>query len=268
MGWDVPTDDGDELAVIDAIGYVARSSCRVRILELLSERTVASRDELQAAVDVVRTTLQRNLEGLADRGLVRERERAYELTAAGSYVAQALEAALSRAIPAVELRPVLERLPADDLSIEPERLRDATVYEATPSNPYQPVERHASVVADADHARLVLPATAAKPTAEAGSNADGDTLHEVVATPDVVDAIESDPSLSEAVDEFADGSYRLSVYDGPITYFVGVLDDVVQIGVHDDGGLPAALLESTDAQLRAWAIDRFESLESEATRLR
>ena len=58
---------------IGTLEFVARSPSRVLILETLAEEGVASRESLAAEVDVVRTTLQRSLQGLADRGLIRER---------------------------------------------------------------------------------------------------------------------------------------------------------------------------------------------------
>ncbi|WP_254764452.1 helix-turn-helix transcriptional regulator [Natrinema marinum] len=251
---------------IETLEFVARSPCRIRILEMLRSGDRVSRDSLQDEVDVVRTTLQRNLEGLTEHGLIRERDRCYEITPAGSLAVTGVSTALERVGAADRLRPVLERLPADELEFDLERLLDATVVEATTANPYAPVDYHADSLTDIDHARLLLPATGADPLEASRSAIEAGATFELVATESVAEALRTEPPVA---DEFASIAVHegvsLSVVDDEVAFYLGIIDEAVQIGVHDDGGLPTALLETSDERVREWAIDRFDAAKRRAT---
>ncbi|MGQ3413460.1 helix-turn-helix transcriptional regulator [Natrinema sp. LN54] len=251
---------------IETLEYVARSPSRVRILETLSAEGAVSRDALRTEVDVVRTTLQRNLAGLRERGLIRERDRCYELTSAGSLATSGLSTALERVDAAERLRPVLERVPATELAFDTERLVDATVVESTTANPYGPVEYHAASLADAIRARVVLPATGATPLERAREAIESGAVFELIVTESVAETLRTEPSVADPFAAIADAdSVTVSVAEREISFYLGIVDDAVQIGVHDESGLPTALLESTDAGVREWAIDRFDSLAEQAT---
>ncbi|ELY66524.1 helix-turn-helix transcriptional regulator [Natrinema versiforme] len=250
---------------IETLEYVARSPSRVRILETLSAEGAVSRDALRAEVDVVRTTLQRNLTGLIERGLIRERDRRYELTSAGSLATGGLSTAIERIDAAERLRPVLERIPPAELAFDLERLVDATVVEATTANPYGPVEHHAASLADARHARLALPAAGAEPIKRTREAVEAGAVFELIVTESVAETLRTEPSIADSFATIAaSDSVSVSVVERGIPFYLGVIDDAVQIGVDDDTGLPTALLESTDARVREWAIDRFDSLATQA----
>lgn len=253
---------------IELLEYVARSPCRVWILERLCETGPASRAELQADVDVVRTTLQRNLNGLAERGLVREIDRTYELTSAGSLVASGVCDALELVEPAVELRPVLEQLPTDTFGFDLERLADATVVEATTPNPYAPAERHARRLAGADEIRLLLPVAGGKPVETSREVVEDGMSQELVVTPSVAETLRTEPSIKTQFEEITEiGDVTVSEYDGEIPFFLGIHDEIVQIGVVDGSGMPTALLESTDPTVREWAADCFEEYKQHSERI-
>lgn len=258
-------DDGTREA-IETIEFVTRSTCRVRILETLSDAEHASKDELRADADVVRTTLQRNIDALVERGLIRERDRAFEITPAGSLVASGIGAALSSVEPAARLRPVLERLPPSTLAFDLDRLADATIVEATTANPYAPVERHRERVAETDRVRALLPAVGADAAKAARESAVDGGRHDLVVTPSVAEALTTDPAIAEHVEALPE-TVTVSRYDEEIPFYLGVLDDVVEIGVNDGNGLPTALLSSTDPRVREWAIERFEAYRERAEQL-
>ncbi|WP_226479316.1 helix-turn-helix transcriptional regulator [Natrinema amylolyticum] len=256
---------GDEIEMLE---YVTRSPTRVRILETLAAEGDVSRDALRTVVDVVRTTLQRNLDGLAERGLLRERDRRYELTSAGALVATAVTTAVDRVGAAIRLRPVLERIPATELGFDLERLVDATVVESTTANPYAPVERHAASLADAAHVRAILPATGANPLETSREAIESGAVFELLVTESVAETLRTDPAIADTFAAMVDAeSLSVSIVEDEIPFYLGVVDDAVQIGVHDESGLPTALLESTDARVREWAIGRFETLAERATEM-
>lgn len=253
-------------AAVETLEFVARSPSRVRILERLDAEGAASRETLSAEVDVVRTTLSRSLSALVDRGLIRERGQRYEITAAGSLVADGVAAALERTEAAIRLRPVLERLDGEWLAVDPERLTDATVVEATTANPYAPVHRHAATLADADRVRAILPATGVEPLETSREAIADGAVFELLLAESVAESVRADRALADAFAAILEEpSASVAVVDEAVPFYLGVVDGTVQLGVHDDGGLPTALLESTDDRIREWAIGRFETLRRTAT---
>ncbi|MFD1562026.1 helix-turn-helix transcriptional regulator [Haloarchaeobius amylolyticus] len=251
---------------IGTLEFVARSPSRVLILETLAEEGVASRESLAAEVEVVRTTLQRSLRGLADRGLIRERGRQYELTSAGALVTRGLSAALERVSSANRLEPVLKRISAEEFTFDIDRLADATVVESTTANPYAPVDRHAASLADATHARLLLPAAGAKPLETTQQAIDAGATFELVVTTSVAETLRTSSPIADVFAPIAaDDSVSVSVVTDEIEWYLGIVDDTVQIGVHDERGVPAALLESADDRVREWAIDRFDAFQRRAS---
>lgn len=252
-------------AAVETLEFVTRSPSRVRILERLDAEGTVSRDALSAEVDVVRTTLSRSLSGLVDRGLIRERGQRYEITAAGSLVAEGLTAALERTDAAVRLRPVLERLDEEWLGVDPARLTDATVVEATTANPYAPVTRHAATLAEAERVRAVLPATGVDPLEASREAIRNGAAFEMLLAEPVAESVRTDPTLTDAFESIVDRpSVSVSVVDRDVPVYLGVVDRTVQVGVHDDTGLPVALLESTDDRVREWALERFDAFRREA----
>lgn len=263
----------DTTSTRELIAFLVRSECRLEILARLADGPVSKR-ELTASLDAVRTTVQRNLDALEERDLIRRRDRSYEITAAGALIASQVQDLLDAATEALRLEPALEVV-ADanatfdpEPAIEPSALRDADVVEATTADPYAPVRRHEERMDGTDSARLVLPAAAPDPL-ETGLEAVRDgAVHEAVVTPDLAETLRSDPAFRETFDALAETDnvvcYR---YPDDISAFVGVLDDVVQIGVHDDRGVPALLVESEADRVRAWAIDLFDAYRSRSERI-
>src|SRR6056297_1106616 len=87
---DTETDaDGDPVAAVE---FLARSNTRVRMLSVLAREQQLSKDELQERFDASRTTIQRNLSSLADRGWITSTNRYYEITMAGEWIAEDFEA--------------------------------------------------------------------------------------------------------------------------------------------------------------------------------
>jgi hypothetical protein len=59
--------------------------------------------------------------------------------------------------------------------------------------------------------------------------------------------------------------FDLSVYDGEVPYYLGVLDETVQIGVEDENGMPRALLETDVEGLGEWASDTYAQYRERST---
>lgn len=263
----------DTRSAREVVEFLVRSEHRLEILARLGDGPVPKR-ELTASVDAVRTTVQRNLDALEDRGLVRRRDRSYEATEAGTLIASHLQDLLETTAAGLDLQPALEVVAEaneafdPDPEIGPGALVDARVVEATTENPYAPVREHEARLAETDHARLVLPASAPDPLETSLDAIEGGAVHEAVVTPDLAETLRTDPAFRETFEAFdASDAVRVDRYDGDISSYVGVLDDVVQIGVHDERGIPALLVESDDERVRSWAIDLFDAYRTASERI-
>lgn len=251
----------------EELEFLVRSDCRVGILELLSERGPATRRELQRNLDVVRTTIQRNLDGLEDRNLIYGTDDGYDITPAGELVSAVLLETIESMAFAIEAGPLLGRLAASSLEfdLDPRTLTDATVVEATVCDPYAPVERYESAVGNATTARLLLPPTATNPLAATTAAIETGEVHEVIVPETVVQSLERESQLQETL--AATGDVDVYRYDGEISCYLGVLDDLVQIGVPDRKGIPEVLLESTREAVREWAIEQYDRYRERAERI-
>jgi len=172
---------------------------------------------------------------------------------------------LERVGAATRLEPVLERLPAETFEFDIERLADATVVESTTTNPYAPVDRHAASLADAKHARLLLPAVGTKPIETTQDALESGATVELIVTTSIAETLRTASPIAEQFMAVVDSDgFSVSVAPEEIEFYLGIVDDTVQIGVHDESGVPTALLGSTDDRVRQWAIDRFDAFQRRA----
>lgn len=261
-----PDRDRPECDPVDAVSFLARSPNRVAVLDALRRGGPLDRRVLRDRFDVARTTLQRNLDALAERGWVRETDAGYVATPAGAAVARDLATLRDTMDAAGRLRPVLQWLPDDALDLDLHALADADVVTADSSDPYAPVDRHVDALERADRVRALLPAVGLRAMAAARERvrADG-SEYDLVVEPGVADTLRHDPGYAAGVDELvASGQVAVRVHDGEIPYYLGLLDDAVQLGVSDATGMPRALLESDDATVRDWASGVYDEYRADA----
>jgi len=228
----------------------------------------ADKRTLTAALDCSRSTVNRAIRELESHGLVTYGRRGYGLTALGEQVTTETTELLEGAAVARDLEPVLERLPMDRFDLDLRHLADADCYLPEPGNPWATVNRHVAVLAGADEIRAVLPLTGPHPTEAVHERVTrhGDRAA-LVGCPEVVRTFLTDPDFAGLVEEM-DATGRLRIYqvtDRP-PYFVGLMDDIVQIGVDEDCE-PRAIDESTDPEVRAWAERVFERYKRQGIRV-
>lgn len=244
----------------ETIEFLVRSDCRIGILEALLDDGERTRDDLKDDLDVVRTTLGRNLDALEERNLILADGRTYRLTRTGELIASGTVDLLETVDLAARIEPVASRIPDGEFDVDVRALEDATVVESTLADPYAPVVAHERQLSVTDHARLILPASATDPLETSATMVEDGAVHEVVVTDDLAETLRSNPELAEPLDRMAETeNVTIRRVDDDIPYYVGLLDDVVQIGVHDERGIPEALLESDADELREWARERFEA---------
>ena len=115
---------------------------------------------------------------------------------------------------------------------------------------------------------MILPIYSPQPFLAYYESAPVDQLSlEVVAPESVVEAMTSDPSMQAEMAEMRSaGTFDVYVTDSTVSFYLGILDETVQIGVNDDGS-PVGLLTDDSEAVLEWAEDRFERFKSAASPL-
>ncbi|WP_411967485.1 helix-turn-helix transcriptional regulator [Haloferax sp. YSSS75] len=236
--------------------FLAGSRCRVTILSELCENGSLHRTDFDRILDTARTTITRNLDALINHDLVERQSRTYYLTLQGEFIASEL-ADLVEIIQATDkLKPILEQLSVSEIEFDPLLLAEGTVTVSSSSNPYAPVNQHIGRMGSAHHVKCLLPSLGFNPlrAAERGL-LDSGAKHELVVDTDVAETFRSNPEYTEPLNHLLDtGILTLYVSDEEIPYYLGVLDDTVQIGVSDEG-IPRALLETKSDDVKEQAVD-------------
>ncbi|PSP65825.1 winged helix-turn-helix domain-containing protein, partial [Halobacteriales archaeon QH_8_64_26] len=82
----------------------------------------------------------------------------------------------------------------------------------------------------------------------------------------VVETLRSDPNYTEPCEAMlGTGRFELSVYDGEVPYYLGLLDETIQVGVKDEAGVPRALLETDAGSVGEWATDTYDRYRDRST---
>lgn len=248
----------------DEIAFLAGSEPRAAIVAALARDGPLSTDALVDRSEAARVTVTRNLEQLAERGHVVERPDGHRLTPLGDLLADEFLALVETVETAAPLAPVLSRLPPEAFDLDPRALAGASVTVSTDANPYAPATTHAERLASASRARLLLPALnppelrADEPRLRSGA-----LEVEMLVSPAVAAKLRGE--LSALVADLFDAE-GLTVYecDRPVPFFLGIVDETVQVGVADDEGIPRALAETDDAAVREWATATLEAYLADA----
>lgn len=249
---------------VDEIAFLVGSAHRVRILGALYDRDACSRDELRELVDASRTTVQRNVQALEERGWITNSSVEYDITPVGALVTEELLGLVETMQLATDLRKALRWLPREELGFDLRELRDAAVTVASPTSPYAPVDQLVTALETATRFRGLF-ATASLATVEVLQSRAGvaDTHWCVILTADGREALSSDYAERFASLRAAD-ALDLHAYPGDVPFYLGLLDDEVQLGFTDGDGVLKALVQSTSPTVREWADDTFEAYYDES----
>lgn len=127
------------------------------------------------------------------------------------------------------------------------------------------VNRHINRLEKTDEIRALLPVTdlhAMKVCHDRVVDHGATTEH--IASTGVVDVFQTDSAYREYYHELAKTArYDLYRYAGNIPYYLGVLDDTVQIGVDEDGE-PRGLIETRNEELFEWAVNTLDGYREQA----
>lgn len=241
------------------IEFLSRSATRVQLMDILRREGELSNRELRERIDASRTTIQRNLEALEDRGWVRQRDRAYSLATCGELIAREFTDLRDTVSATERLQPVLGRLDRTDLDVDFRALSEATVVTASEGDPWAMVNRHVKRLREAERVRAILPLTGLHAMEVTRDRVVDDGARvEFVGTASVIDTLRNSPDYGTIYDDLMEAErFTLYATDEEAPYYLGILDDIVQIGVDEDGE-PRALLETTNGDVRDWARDTYE----------
>lgn len=249
---------------VDDVAFLAGSEPRGALLAALADDGGLTKDELVDRCEAARVTVTRNLDQLAERGYVAETEGRYRLTSLGSFLAGDFLSLVETAGVADHLAPLLSRLSADELDLDPRILADAEVTVSTDAHPYAPADRHSEAFETASRARLLLPEVGAREMDAAADRVLSGALElEFVVDPDVAETLRT--ALADRFGRLqARDNVAAYVHEAEVPCFIGLVDGTVQLGVSDDDGIPRALAESDAEAARAWAEATYESFRAAA----
>jgi predicted transcriptional regulator len=242
------------MGAVNIIELLARSEHRVRILDLLCEHGSLEKHALGEQLDASRTTIGRNLDALEEQGWIRRTNSHCSITRQGELVAAAFADLVSEVELTDKLQSFMQWVPDGTLDLGLEHLTDAEIILPEPGDPYAMVNRHVELIRETADDRVILPVTGLHAFEALHQKiVEENATSELIVEPTIEETFRTNPSYVELYGEMvATGRFDIRVYDGDIPYYLGVLDDTVQIGVSEDGE-PRAMLETENEAVGDWA---------------
>jgi predicted transcriptional regulator len=253
------------------VAYLSRSANRVRILDALT-RGPSARRELAEETDTSRTTLDRIVNELEERGWAERRNDGdYEATATGERLMTEMRPFLESVQALRRLGDAVTWLP-EDLSIGLHHFADATVRRPEGDDPIETVDYFVDLARDASEITVLTHLAAPIPLARTMRDrlTAGELTADYVITGSLVDYL-GDASEHRSVwrDILGAGTgvYR---YDGHIPCNLYVFGETVLVKksrpgpIHESYGVP---IVTEDETVRTWALDLVEQYRAEATRV-
>lgn len=223
---------------------------------------------LAETLDTSVSTVNRVVGTFVEAGALERTRSGIKLTATGRALARET-ARYARSVEAVRsLGPILESLTDSPVEYELDWFLEATVTEATPTDPYAPLIRYSELFTCAERKyivgdRLVVPA--------AGREAASAAIDEGVSCV----CIWSEQALERIVDQYPElvdwsaGRENLTVKTAErVPFDFAVFDDRLLVyGFDDDTGAMSVLVDTAESDVVEWALTVFEHCrrESDAT---
>ena len=256
-----------EAAIAD-VAFLTRSVHRTRALVALAERP-RSRSDLRETTGVSASTIGRMLGEFQRRHWIRRDGHQYEATQLGAFVAAAMRELTRQVAIEQKLRDVWQWLPTEVDGFTVEMCSDAVVSVAETADPYRPVRRFVSLLAETDRFRFVGSDLALiEPCKDEFRQRVLDGVRtEIIDPPSVARHV-----LSAYPDHCADplksGNLTIRVHDDVPSYGLGLFDDRIGIvGYSTDSGTVQVLIDTDAAAARDWAESTYERYRSEASPL-
>lgn len=237
------------------IAYLARSANRVEILETLVTGPHTARD-VEAATDVPRSTLERIISELDERGWAeRATEGGYTATTAGEFAVAEFTPLVESMAALRALGDAVDWLPGEELSIGLHHFGDVTVRTPESNNVTAPAAHMTKLLREAtEFACLVRIAPPLGFEITMRDRAvDGRLTTEHVITEDELDYLTDQPDRVRRWREYLEADVDVYCYDGDIPCNLFVIDETVLIV--DREPEVCAFIESENETILEWARD-------------
>lgn len=259
----------DELALDATLAELARfvqSPTRLRILDQL-QRSPCSTTELHEALDVHRTTIQRNLTILREKHCIRSSptETVYHLTPPGQLFLETFQQLLPTARMAHRLGMFCAQFPGT-VPVDVACLRECGITTTAPATPHAPQERVRALLTASETVRLSVPCVSPRHLRTMAAHfADWSPFELITPTVGIERLTATHPALTEPV--IATGSVCVLTEPASPAVGVGLLDETAVIIVYDDTQRMHALLEATrpSSAISDWVRDQYEDRQRTAT---
>jgi predicted transcriptional regulator len=256
---------------IEDVAYLSRSATRIRVLDALA-RGAYSRRELDERTEASRTTLDRIVNELEDRGWAARRpDGDYEATATGRRL-------VAETVPFVGAVAAIRRLGEavawlpEDLSIGLHHFQDAVVRRPGGGDPIETGEYFVELFQETTAFRVLTNLAAPGPVGRALRDrvVSGEMTAECVITEDVVDLNRESPERSARWREMLQAGADVFAHPGPIPCNLYVFEDTVLVKkggpkpIDDAYGVP---IQSENEAVVSWAHRLLDECRADATRL-
>jgi predicted transcriptional regulator len=267
--------DHDRTASTEAlsdVAYLSRSANRVAILEALTDGA-ATRAELTERTDTSRTTLDRIVNELEERGWAeRTSEGTYAATAEGTHLMAQFRPFLESVAAIRRLGETVSWLPTEELTIDLRHFADATVERPAGADPAKTVDLMTELVRNASEFRALTHLVPPVPLARATRDGlrEGRLTTEGVLTGTSIDVLRENPDRRDRWADIVETGGGLYQYDDPIACNLWIVDETVLIkrsgpeNLGDSYGVP---IVSENDTVRSWAHDLIDSYRDAATPL-
>ena len=252
---------------LEEIAYLSRSNNRAEVLAMLATESYTRR-ELANATDIARTTLDRIINELEERHWVaRTTDGEYTTTPTGERIASVS----SRFVGAVEavrsLGEAVAWLPNDELRIGLHNFKNATVRRPEPNAMNAPSKAATELMREATEFACLVNTPPSLAFEEAMMNAvlDGRLATNHVITDSERAVLQQDVDRASRWQQYVEAGANLYCYEGQIPCNLLVIDDTVLI--LDEQPEAAEGIESTNPEVRAWALDLINEYREDAERL-
>lgn len=249
----------------DCIECLSSSLQRVRILSALDTVPADLRD-LKDTSGIPRTTLQRNLTTLEQRGWIEKTSSRYTTTVTGSLLVQEFVTMIETVATIDTLSPFLDALDTPT-NIDLDQLREPRVTVPEPHQPHRPTIQLLETLDTAARIRGFLPAVSLLLVQHACRMDDGTaTEREYVLSKDAL------PTLHEQyADEWTNATQMshidVLVYEGDLPHGLFVFEDGLALTAYDDFGRIQALVESDGEEAIDWGERMYKKYRQQSRQL-
>lgn len=254
-------------AIADVV-FLTRAAHRIDVLEAVCDEP-RTRDDLQSATGVSRSTIGRTVRAFEDRRWIRKRGHRYEATQLGAFVAVALGEFLDRIETERALRDVWDDLPLDADRIPVETLSDAVVTSGSVDDPYRPVRRFRALLADATEFRFVgFELGLLEPCKDELCERIVDGLRTEIIDPPQVAAYVRATYPERSAETLRSGNLTVLLCEAVPAYGLALFDDRIGICTYaPESGTVRALVDTGSEPARDWAETTYDRYRREATPL-